>query len=66
MKYLKKYLKYLNIKIKHQITYDFKVSKYKMKKEVPLTYDQSFSIYLWRGHTQYQSTAILLYIVNLN
>lgn len=39
MKYLKKYLKYLNIKIKHQITYDFKVSKYKMKKEAPLKYD---------------------------
>lgn len=39
MIYIKKYLKHLNIKIKYQITYDFKVSKYKMKKEAPLTYD---------------------------
>lgn len=39
MKYLKKYLKYLNIKVKHQITCSFKTSKYKVKKEAPLTYD---------------------------
>lgn len=39
MKYLKKYLKYLNIKVKHQTAYDFNISKYKVKKEASLTYD---------------------------
>lgn len=39
MRWLKKYLRYLNIKVKHNIYYNFKLSKYKRKKETPLAYD---------------------------